>query len=739
MIWFPLARSSSPRHMLFAASLIGAMSLGTLVLVMILSHETEVHREGAILENFANSKALALSEAINRGVPRDIAISLIVDSHVHDNQASINYDYYLITGDAENIVVLNHQNEPELRRIPLGRLPGLKPFLDSAAGRKGLYIGPGSSSYRIVAAYCPVPELGAGLVAIAPLKQSDDEFFRNLALICISVAGLFTLILFVFYSYSKRASRDLSLSERKFETLLESSYGGIIVYDPQFKVLYRNEAAFAAHDICRREKGEGEVSGGRVVDDHERSLEFDALPAARALRTGTKVGPTVIGIRHGAGIDWNLVTAMPLKDHKGEVEAVMMTFYDYNPMRRAQEALRRSNEDLAKAQRFAKLGSWSWNIAERRLDVSDEMCALLALTREELGADAIGSILARVHPEDRAAVESAVKAFADSGAARSIEGRVALPGGTVRDIWCEVGEVIRGKDGKPAMLSGFAQDITQRREAEREAARNQQLLIQAEKMASIGVLVAGVAHDIGNPNHTISLNSSVLADIWSSARPVLEAAMAERGGGLLGGLDFPAALERAPLLFRGIKNASRHIAEIVGGLRDFLRAEDEQNPEPVDLNAVVVAAASLLQPFIHQSTERFQLELDPSPLPVKAKFYRLEQVIINLVQNACQALTDPSQAVTVSTAIAPDRSSVRLEVRDEGCGMSPVLLGKIKDHFFTTKSGQGGLGLGVPIAVKIVEDYKGFLDYVSEPGKGTSAILVLPADPETMKPVKGIA
>jgi len=712
--------------MLFSAVLIGLMALGTLVLVMVMSHEAEVHREGAILENFVNSKAIALSEALRRGVPQDLAVSLLVDQHVRDNPTLINYDYYLVKGDKENLRVLNHPNEPERRRVPERRMPGLSPFSDSAKGNHGIYIGPSSSSRRIVSAYCFVPELGAGFVAIAPLDQSDNDFLRNLTLICASVAALFALILFVFYTYSKRASRDLMLSVRKFETLVESSYGGIIVYDPHFKILYRNEAAYAAHDLCSPEKGRGEVSGCRVVDDHGRSLDFEELPAARALRSGAKVGPTVIGIRHGAGIDWNLVTAMPLKDHRGEVEAVMMSFYDYNPLHDAQEALHRSHEDLAKAQSFAKLGSWTWKIAERRVEFSDEMCALLALTREELGAGAIESILARVHPEDRYAAAAAYRRLAEGGAWRPIECRIVLPGGNERDIWSEVGEVIRGEDGKPATLSGFAQDITQRRAAEREASRNQRLLIQSEKLASIGVLVAGVAHEISNPNHTIRLNASVLADIWNSGRPVLEAAMAERGGGLLGGLEYAAAIERAPRLFRGIQNASGHIAEIVSGLRDFSRPDDEKSPERAELNEVVTAALSILQPFIRQSTEHFRFERSPAPLVARLRFYRLEQIVINLVQNACQALTDPSQSVVVAISSAEGDGFLRLEVRDEGHGMSAEVLERIRDPFFTTKSGHGGMGLGVSISAAIAEECGGRLEYSSTPGAGTTARLLLP-------------
>ena len=112
---------------------------------------------------------------------------------------------------------------------------------------------------------------------------------------------------------------------------------------------------------------------------------------------------------------------------------------------------------------------------------------------------------------------------------------------------------------------------------------------------------------------------------------------------------------------------------------------------------------------------------------VRAHFQRLEQVAVNLIQNACQALTDPEQGIHVSTHFDVESALVHLVVADEGRGMSAELLERIKDPFFTTKHDIGGIGLGVSISESIVAEYGGRLDYSSAPGSGTVATVVLSA------------
>jgi len=198
----------------------------------------------------------------------------------------------------------------------------------------------------------------------------------------------------------------------------------------------------------------------------------------------------------------------------------------------------------------------------------------------------------------------------------------------------------------------------------------------------------------------------------------------------VGGLEWQELRDEAPRLLLGIAQASRDIDAIVRGLKDYARGETRPETEEVSVNLVVKAALTLLSNYIKKATRRLDLELEEGMPPVQAHFQRLEQVTVNLIQNACQALTDPEQGIRVSTSYDRDSGLVRLVVADGGRGMSAELLDRIKDPFFTTKHDLGGIGLGVSISESIVAEYGGRLEYRSEPGKGTVASVTLHAAKE---------
>jgi signal transduction histidine kinase len=124
------------------------------------------------------------------------------------------------------------------------------------------------------------------------------------------------------------------------------------------------------------------------------------------------------------------------------------------------------------------------------------------------------------------------------------------------------------------------------------------------------------------------------------------------------------------------------------------------------------------------------LDRDGNPgqgLPgVRGNAQRIEQVIVNLVLNACQALPDPSRAIRASTRFDPDRSAVLFAVEDEGIGIPPENLPRLTDPFFTTKRDSGGTGLGLSVSASIVKEHGGTLEFRSEPGQGATVTLALP-------------
>jgi PAS domain S-box-containing protein len=281
------------------------------------------------------------------------------------------------------------------------------------------------------------------------------------------------------------------------------------------------------------------------------------------------------------------------------------------------------------------------------------------------------------------------------------------------------------------MIMGTFLDVSDRVHAEERDRVQRHKLIQAEKLASLGELVAGVAHEINNPNHTIGLNADIIAEAWADASPILDRALEGREDDLVGGMEWSEARTELPLLLSGVVTASRDIEAIVRGLKDYARGESKPEAEEIALNLVVKAALTLLSNFIKKSTRKLQVELAEDLPPVRAHFQRLEQVAVNLLQNACQALTASEQAIRVSTSFDAESALVRLVVADEGRGMATEVLERIKDPFFTTKHDIGGVGLGVSISESIIVEYGGRLEYASEPGRGTVATVSLRAVPRT--------
>jgi polar amino acid transport system substrate-binding protein len=277
--------------------------------------------------------------------------------------------------------------------------------------------------------------------------------------------------------------------------------------------------------------------------------------------------------------------------------------------------------------------------------------------------------------------------------------------------------------------ASLAREVAERQRAVEELRLNQAQLVQADKMAALGVLVSGVAHEINNPNGQLLLNLPVLRDVYLDAREVLERHWKENPGFTLGGLPYEAMRGELPGMLDEMLEGSRRIKRIVEDLKDFARREDAPRHEPVDLDAIVRAAVRLVDPSIQKATRRFELALAPDLPRVRGNAQRIEQVVVNLVLNACQALPDPSRAVRVSTRRAADGAGVQLVVEDEGVGIPDDHLPRLTDPFFTTKRDSGGTGLGLSVSAGIVKEHGGTLDFRSKPGAGTTVVLTLPALP----------
>ena len=269
-------------------------------------------------------------------------------------------------------------------------------------------------------------------------------------------------------------------------------------------------------------------------------------------------------------------------------------------------------------------------------------------------------------------------------------------------------------------------EIAERMKSAEELQIRQKQLLHADKMTSLGVLVSGVAHEINNPNGLIQLSLPQLDKAYQSIEPILDAHYEKYGDFKLGWFDYSRMRQEIPKLLDEMLESSNRIKRIVEDLKDFARRNDSGLNDMVDLNDVVRSALRLVDNALHKATHHFRVDYGVDLPRFRGNGHRIEQVVVNLVLNACQALTSVEQAIELRTYSQKDQGMVVLEVRDEGCGLDDETLQRITDPFFTTKRETGGTGLGLSVSDGIVKDHQGRLEFSSQPGQGMVVRLLLP-------------
>ncbi|HXE96311.1 MAG TPA: transporter substrate-binding domain-containing protein [Dongiaceae bacterium] len=272
----------------------------------------------------------------------------------------------------------------------------------------------------------------------------------------------------------------------------------------------------------------------------------------------------------------------------------------------------------------------------------------------------------------------------------------------------------------------LALEVAERKRALDELKLNQDKLIQADKMASLGILVAGVAHEINNPNGLILLNMPILKEVYQDAEEVLEERFHGQGDFTLGGLPYSRMRDEVPHLLEEMQDGANRIKRIVEELKDFARQDTSAAVEAVDLNAVAQAAVRLVDSTLRASTTRFAARYAAALPPIPGNAQRIEQVVINLLLNACQALPDMERGIFLTTSCDQSAGTVVLTLVDEGLGIAPEHIPHLTDPFFTTKRESGGTGLGLSVSATIVKEHNGVLAFDSTPGSGTTVTLTLP-------------
>ncbi|HQI49337.1 MAG TPA: ATP-binding protein [bacterium] len=330
-----------------------------------------------------------------------------------------------------------------------------------------------------------------------------------------------------------------------------------------------------------------------------------------------------------------------------------------------------------------------------------------------------------VPEEDRPAVQAQAEAALRGETTLPIEHRIVHADGTIR--WVKSVVVAHRKtDDEVSEYDGLINDITARKQAEELTIRQQAQLIQADKMATLGTLVSGVAHEINNPNNYILLNAKLIAKAWKDLLPALQHYFEHEGDFRIAGMPYSKAVTEIPALTQAIVDGTMRIQKIVQNLKDFARSDPGELDQMIPVNAVVEAAMMIVANLVRKSTDHFSVDLGAEISALRGNFQQLEQVVINLLTNACQALAGREQEIALRTRHDRARHTAVIEVADTGIGIDPEQARYIFDPFYTTRRDIGGTGLGLAISYNIVKRHGGELQFTSKSGQGTTFRVVLP-------------
>ena len=331
-----------------------------------------------------------------------------------------------------------------------------------------------------------------------------------------------------------------------------------------------------------------------------------------------------------------------------------------------------------------------------------------------------------IHPDDR---ENCLFADLQKRYSQPINEifRIVRPDGGIR--WLRLRSfLVKNNNHEVYRVAGVIADISESVQAQETTRMHEQQLIQADKMASIGMMVSGVAHEINNPNNLIMLNADVMKTIWQSSAEMLTQYMKKTDIKKIAGLPGDRAINKFGTLIDGISGGAVRIKRIVQNLKDFARIDAGEINESLQINDVIETALQIVFPVIKKATKMFSVEYGENIPDIHGNYQKLEQVFINLITNACQSLENNQNAVGVCTEYLANDKMVKLTVTDEGKGIAPEHLNKIFDPFFTTKRDTGGTGLGMSVSYGIIKEHRGEIHIQSVLDAGTTVTVLLPSN-----------
>ncbi len=262
----------------------------------------------------------------------------------------------------------------------------------------------------------------------------------------------------------------------------------------------------------------------------------------------------------------------------------------------------------------------------------------------------------------------------------------------------------------------------QNRRAEKKLQEIQGQLQQAQKMETLGTLVAGVAHEINNPINLIMYNLPLLRKIWADFLPVLMQHKDTEPFRKYGGFTYEFLQDNLPQLIADMDMAANRVAKTVSDLKNFSRQANVAEKAPLQINSAVKNAMRLAQTTLRKSNVHVQVDLADYLPMIHGNLQSIEQIILNILVNAVQAIDHADGRIWVKTGFQVKDGRVFIRIQDNGQGISPVISDKLFLPFVSDKQDQGGTGLGLSVSYSLVKAHGGEISYSSRPGSTTFTV-----------------
>ena len=503
-------------------------------------------------------------------------------------------------------------------------------------------------------------------------------------------------------------SEALRASEQRYQTLFEQAPIGVFVYDRSLRIVECN-AKFVTLLASSQARLIGldmhTLRDQRVLPAIKRALEGDFANYAGPYEATTSNAKIWISMR-----------TSPLRDRQGQVALAMGLIEDITEQKMQEMALRASEA------RFRTVVEFSPDL----VGVMRNGLLLyvnLACARHwgyESAAELVGRpVTDFVPPEDIPVLKERMARQTSGAMLPAYEYRIVRKDGSI--VHDEIASIMVDYDGEPALLS-IGRDMTERK-------LMQARLLQADRMASVGTLAAGVAHEINNPLAYLMANLEIVAvralpDLRARVRDLEAKVQALTGGSELSD-DASSRITKLAQMIEVARDGAERVRHTVRDLKTFSRSDDDRR-SLVDVRTVLDASINIAWNEIRHRAQLVREYADVPP--VLANESRLGQVFLNLLVNAAQALPvgmATQHKIRVRAFRELDR--VVVEVRDSGAGISKENLQRLFDPFFTTKPVGVGTGLGLWICEGIVAALGGTIRAESEPGRETTFRVDLPA------------